>query len=362
MGAFIKKSPVPKDSKSHMERNISTYVRKFTQKAHENGYSEDNLKKCLEYAIPLLEKDLPVIYNTTHFAQLVGYKVNYLKRAVKFPKYFYRDFKIKKKNGDTRLLYEPLPSLKEIQDWILNEVLYKNKVSRYAKAYVPKRSIKEHAMYHTDEEKVFTLDIEKFFNTIQFSLTEDLFKKMGYSPLLSNLFTKLCYLNDELPQGAPTSPYISNLILREFDNVIGNYCIANDIKYTRYADDLAFSGKLDENRIEQLVKFELDKLGLNLNDNKRRIMKQNVPQLISGIIVNKKSQVPRKERNKLRNTMFYIKKFGLEDHMKKTGQERKNYLKHLKGKINYVLQIHPRDKEFQEYKRYLASIEVRASR
>lgn len=340
---------------------IEIYKRRFSEKALSNGYSLDNINRCIEYATPLLKNDLPIIYNTTHFSQLVGYNLNYIKRAIKFTPYFYRKFSIKKKNNSERILYEPLPSLKEIQNWILNEILYKCKVSRYAKAYVPKRSIKEHTIYHTDEKMVLTLDIKNFFNSIRFSDVEKMFIEIGYSKRISNLLTKLCFLNGELPQGASTSPYISNLILLQFDKNVSDYCMVNKLKYTRYADDLAFSGLLNPKEIETLVKKNLSDLGLELNEAKTKLMKPNDPQIISGIIVNKKPQIPKRTRNKLRNEMFYIKKFGLADHMAKTNQTKANYLKHLMGKINYLIQINPRDKEFNEYYSYLRTLD-KASR
>ena len=173
------------------------YVKSFTEKALQNGFSTDYINKCLSYANPLLANNLPVIYSIYHFSGLVGYNTSYLKRAIKFQKYFYREFEIDKRNGKKRKLFEPLPSLKEIQLWILNEILYKCKVSRYAKAYVPKRSIKEHAIYHTNESFVLTLDIKDFFKRIKFELVQTLFQNMGYSQIMANLFTKLCFLEDE---------------------------------------------------------------------------------------------------------------------------------------------------------------------
>lgn len=336
--------------------NQESYSKAFTKKAKESGFSSDYIEKCLNYAEPLLSKNLPVIYNISHLSGLVGYNVSYLKRAVKFSKYFYRDFEVKKRNNKKRTLHEPLPSLKEIQEWILEEILYKHKVSRYAKAYVPKRSIKEHAIYHTDEPYVLTLDIKNFFGQIRFDLVEGLFEDMGYSNRMANLLAKLCFREMELPQGAPTSPYLSNLIMKEFDEVVSSYCIANKVKYTRYADDLAFSGDIKVDEIENLVKKELSKIGLELNEDKKKLMKPNQPQIISGIVVNKKAQVPKKVRNILRNEMHFIVTYGLEDHMERTNQTKSNYLKHLIGRVNYVLQINPRDKEFLGYREHLQTL------
>ncbi|NVK09830.1 MAG: RNA-directed DNA polymerase [Tenacibaculum sp.] len=338
-----------------MNITFNKYKKLFTEKAINSGYSEDNIVKCLSYAEPIINKGFPVIYNTSHLSSLVGYNKNYLKRAVNHTKYFYRKFEISKKDGTKRVLLEPLPSLKEIQNWILNEILYKHKVSRYAKGYIPNRSIKDHVRYHTKEEKVLTLDIKKFFDNVSFELVEKIFIHIGYSKIISNLLTKLCFLDGKLPQGAPTSPYISNIILFEFDEKISKYCSNNNLKFTRYADDLAFSGKIKKTELVKLVRSELKALGLKLNNEKIKLMKRNQPQIISGIIVNEKAQVPKRTRNQIRNEMFYIKRFGIDSHMQKTNQTKSKlaYLKHLIGKINYLLTINPKDNEFIEYKNIL---------
>lgn len=100
------------------------YEHKFRELAKKKGYAEEHILRCLQYAKPLIEKKLPVIFNTTHLALLVGYNKNYIKRAAKNTYFFYRRFEIPKKNGKTRLICEPLPSLKEIQHWILKNILY----------------------------------------------------------------------------------------------------------------------------------------------------------------------------------------------------------------------------------------------
>lgn len=336
-----------------MKNKFESYKKKFSQKASENGYSEENIRKCLEYAEPLILKDLPVIYNTSHLSALVGYNKTFIKKAALYPKSYYRHFNIPKKDGTFRSVSEPLPSLKEIQNWILIEILYKNKVSKYAKAFVPNRGLKDHVKYHINSEKVLTLDIKKFFDSIRFEFVEKIFLRMGYSSNISNLLAKLCYLNNSLPQGAPTSPCLSNILLFEFDEIISEYCRKNNLKYTRYADDLAFSGAVKKTELIQLVKNELRKLKLMTNNGKIKLMKQNERQIISGLIVNSKVQVPKTQRNKLRNEMYYIKKFGIENHIEKIYLTKQNYLIHLIGKINYILTMNPADNEFIEYKKYL---------
>lgn len=333
-------------------KTFNIYKKEFTKKALESGYSVDELNKCLVYAEPLFNKRLPIIFNLSHFSALVGYNSKFIRRAVKtnHTEYFYRKYSIPKKNGSSRFINEPLPSLKEIQKWILDNVLNNMPISAYAKAYTFNRSIKDHVKYHKNQKSILTLDIENFFNNITSDKVEKLFINKGYSPLVSNLMSRLCTLNNCLPQGAPTSPRISNILMLQFDNEISNYCKPKridgktvQIKYTRYADDLAFSGEINKEEIVELVSNELKELGLTLNIDKTIEKKQSQQQIISGIVVNKKIQVPRKKRDELRQSMYYIEKFGLENHLAKIKCSKSNYLKHLLGIANYIIFINPND-------------------
>ena len=347
-------------------KNIEAYKKAFTEKALKNGYSEENVVKCLVYSENLSKRNLPIIYNSYHLAGLVGYKHSYLTRSIMSTYFFYRHFKIKKKNGKSRTISEPLPSLKEIQYFILEEILYKVEVSKYCKSYIPKKKFKEYLRYHVNEKQVLTLDIKDFFPTIKYKLIYNLFLELGYAKDVSTYLSNICtYIKKGtttttsspkrfLPQGAPTSPYLSNLILKEFDDEIAEYCIKAKIKYTRYADDMAFSGKtINKEDIESLVQEKLTKLGLNLKTEKTRLMLQNEPQILSGVILNKKMQLPKKERNEIRQIIYFIRKFTLENHLERIKEKRDNYLLHLIGRVSYALSLNPNDKEFIEYKNYL---------
>src|SRR5260221_6382745 len=144
-----------------------TYQEKFISKAKAVSYSSEVIDICLNYAKPLIDSDLPVIYNFRHLASLVGYNTQYLLRAAAHTSFFYREFKIVKINKNYRTISEPLPSLKEIQTWILSEILYKVKVSKFAKAYIPDSSIKQNVLFHRDMPLVFKLDITDFFSSIK---------------------------------------------------------------------------------------------------------------------------------------------------------------------------------------------------
>ena len=334
---------------------FSYFEEHFTKRASQAGYSEDNIQKCLTYAKPLITNGLPVIFNTSNLSALVGYKKTYIKKSVLYPDHFYRRFEVKKKNGSTRYLEEPLPSLKEIQCWILKNILYEVPVSRFAKAYVPKRDLLDNVKYHKNKESVISLDIEIFFTSIQRISIEQIFLGLGYSSNISNLLSKLCCCNETLPQGAPTSPYLSNIFLVHFDSILSVYCRLNNIRYTRYADDIILSGEIDAPSAIEFVRMELFKIGLTLNEQKIKVMGKNFRQIVTGIVVNSVIQTPKKQRDKIRQEIYYIKRFTLEGHLKKTNNKRANYVKHLIGKINFALFINPLDNEMQAYRKYMST-------
>lgn len=336
--------------------DFEQYRNNFSKEALKLGYSEQNVVRCLDYAAVLFSNNVPVIYNISHLAQLVGYKKEYLKKASTYGDNFYRNFEITKRNGTKRLISEPLPSLKEIQLWILKNILYKIPVSPVAKAYKPKARIIENLKFHRNQPKVLTLDLENFFPSIKIKEVKNIFLNLGYSKYMANILSKLCTKDDSLPQGAPTSPYLSNLIFKSADALIFDFCKQRKIRYTRYADDLSFSGDFDEKLLLGKVTDVIESLGFKINNTKTKLMTPNTRQTVTGIVVNQKPQVVAHKRNALRQALYYIKKFGLKEHQEYKEIVQKNYLEHLLGKVNFVLQINPNDNEYKNYKDFLIDL------
>lgn len=332
----------------------------FSIKAKKNNFTPSDIELSLLYAKNLYEKSLPVIYDTQHLSYLVGYSKKYIKRAVEYTPYFYRTFKIDKKNvaEKKRIISEPLPSLKEIQHWILYNILNKIPTHKYAKAYIKGKSIKENVRFHRNKRIVLTLDINNFFDSLSIKQVNDCFKEMGYSSILSSLFAKICCLNGALPQGAPTSPYLSNIIMFDFDCCMQDFCNKSRIMYTRYADDLTFSGDFDCAEIIFNVKKNLEDLNLTINDSKTKIMFQDQQQIVTGLVVNNKIQVPHSERNEIRMIVHCINKFGVENHLSRINCKKGKYIKHLLGRINYILFINPNDQEFIKYRELIIPLMV----
>ena len=105
------------------------------------------------------------------------------------------------------------------------------------------------------------------------------------------VLTYLCTYDEHLTQGSPTSSYISNLVMKDFDEEIGAWCESNHITYTRYSDDMTFSGDFNPSEIIVKVRKSLYKLGLELNNSKTHVVSHHSSQKVTGIVVNEKAQV-----------------------------------------------------------------------
>ena len=271
----------------------------------------------------------------------------------------YKIYKIKKRNGKYRTIYEPNIILKQIQKQILINILNNKAISKYAKAYHKGIKLKDNAITHVNKEIILKLDIKNFFENISFVDVYNSCFSIEYFPKsVGMILTFLCTYEDHLTQGSPTSAYISNLVMKEFDKSLGDWCELMDISYTRYSDDMTFSGKFNPSELIIKVRKMLYKLGLELNNDKIHIVHKSSSQNVTGIIVNEKMQVSIKYRNKIRQEIYYIKKFGLISHLKKRkiSIDKEKYLNMLYGRILYVLQINENDNKFIEYKLFIEKL------
>ena len=262
----------------------------------------------------------------------------------------YKEYKIKKRNGNYRTIYEPNKILKHIQRKILSNILEDMKVSEYAKAYHKNISIVDNAIVHVKSKVILKLDIVDFFDNIDFI---NVYKNCFYSfpKSIGILLTNLCTYYGFLPQGAPTSAYISNLVMREIDYKIGLFCKELNINYTRYSDDMTFSGDFNPNIVIRKVRKLLYKLNLKINNKKIKVIYNYHSQSVTGIIVNEKMQANSKYRSKIRQEIYYINKYGISSHMKKLNiKNKRKYINSLYGRILYVLQINKDDIEFIKYR------------
>ena len=272
----------------------------------------------------------------------------------------YHTVYLPKSDGSKRKLSVPDLILKLVQKSIADNILIQYPISKYAKAYKPGSSIQKNARPHVGKKKILKLDIEGFFDHILYSRVKDtVFYEEKYSESIRILLTMLCYYNDSLPQGAPTSPAITNIIMYDFDETVGAFCNEKNIAYTRYCDDMTFSGCFDEREIISFVKGELRKLGLFLKNRKTAVISASKRQVVTGIVVNEKMNATKDYKKTIRQEIYYIKKFGLDEHLKRLGiSDKQQYVLSLKGRIAFVLQTIPNNCEFIEYKNFLDSIRI----
>ncbi len=271
----------------------------------------------------------------------------------------YRQVKIPKRDGSFRTLSVPDEILKKVQRAIAVKLLAYEPISPYAKAYKIASDVRKNARPHVGKPTLLKLDIEKFFDNIRYStVKERVFPPEKYSESLRVLLSMLCYCGDSLPQGAPTSPAITNIIMYEFDEKIGEWCGEHGIAYTRYCDDMTFSGEFDAAQVIALVSAELKGMGLRLNKRKTAVIPASKRQTVTGVVVNGKLNVSAEYKRKIRQEVFYCQRFGIEEHMKRSGilLTREQYVAKLLGKIRYVIHICPDDANFRKYQELIVSL------
>lgn len=283
-------------------------------------------------------------------------KLNILYAISNHPEKYYTLKYINKKDGNKRELLVPNKTLKNIQRNILKKALYGLSISEYVTSYQKRKTLIDNAKPHINQKIILKLDIKDFFHNIDFENLYNALPNYIFPPSIKVLLIKLCTYEDYLPQGSPTSPFLSNLVLKNFDDYIGKYCKERNIQYTRYCDDLTFSGDFDTKNLKNKVRAFLEMLGFNLNEKKTRIITRSQRQIVTGIVVNEKINTPVSYRKKIRQEMYYIDKYGIDSHCKKINQEKKKYLESLRGRINYCLSINPNREEFKSYEKKLKNI------
>lgn len=271
---------------------------------------------------------------------------------------YYRVKRIPKRDGGFRELRVPEGLLRMVQRNILHHVLDGRTISPYACAYRKGLSLCDNAMPHLRSSQILKLDIRHFYDDILFpSVYRCAFPGELFPPAAATLLTNLCCYQDRLPQGAPTSPAISNLVMKPFDDSMGEWCAVRNISYTRYCDDMTFSGTFCVKEVYGKVRSFLEAMGFYLNSSKTKLLNAGQRQMVTGIVVNEKLQVPRTLRRQIRQELYYCKKFGVVEHLRHQQnknacvQEPEEFLITLLGRIQFVLQVNPQDLEFMEYRK-----------
>ncbi len=317
-----------------------------------NSYTPDTSSTSFKYySYPSLsslqkstqDQSLNADMTITQLAHCIGISPRLLTSFTHKPENHYRNFELAKKGTGTRTISSPRFFLKTVQYWISTYFLAYLPVHESSQAFEKGRSIITNAEKHVGQDFVANIDIEDFFGNISQKNVEELFLKNGFGENLAYSLSKLLTFDGSIPQGAPSSPKISNAFLYDFDLVLAEKCKSNNLKYSRYADDITISGK-SRSEIVKLIKVanrELKKNALKLNDSKTRIASKSACQKVTGVVVNELLQPPKKYRKRVR-AMF--------NNAMNEPSSYLNKISELRGHLSYL-------KSFPKYQNSNSTIE-----
>lgn len=321
------------------------------------GLPEDIYNTYIWYASGLMANDAVVIFDFEHLCKLLGLEPNYVASIIYRPERHYREFKIPKRLGGIRTITAPYPALKEVQRWINKNILEKQQVHKNAHGFTPKRSIFTNVSEHINGKMMLKMDMKDFFPSIGKNRVVQVFRTIGYEKHVAYFLASICCSYDCLPQGAPTSPMLSNIIARHMDNRLSAMARQFNISYSRYADDMTFSGnQISSKFIEYVERIILD-CGFENNKQKTRLYKEHGNKILTGISLRDgHMRLPRNRRRELSKEIHYILKYGVDSHLLRMKNKRINYVQSMLGQINFWLQIEPNNQLAQKAKDYLKDV------
>ncbi|HTU20612.1 MAG TPA: reverse transcriptase family protein [Gemmataceae bacterium] len=312
----------------------------------------------------LQEHGLPVIKDLAELRKQLGIKspsqLGYFLLATDQRGGPYSRFTIPKRGGGERVICAPKKQLRWVQRRILDQILANVAPHPAAHGFIAGRSTVTNAEKHRGAALLVKFDLTDFFPTIHYHRVVGLFASLGYyvgdgrfgteddarrvAPTLARL---CCYAPDPqawggvtLPQGAPTSPAISNLVCRRLDARLEGLAHRNQGTYTRYADDLTFSFKdasLDLGRFRWWVDQVCQQEGFLVNQAKFRVIRASQRQLVTGIVVNDELRIPREERRRFRAVLHNCRRHGLASQ----ARGREDFSAYLRGFASYVQMVCP---------------------
>jgi RNA-directed DNA polymerase len=268
---------------------------------------------------------------------------------------------LSKRDGNIRLIEAPKPRLKKLQGQILTEILERIPPHPSVHGFIKGRSIRTFAAPHAGQRVVLRMDLSDFFPTFAAARIQTLFRTMGYPEPVADLLGGICtnaaprdlcrgfptesrglYSRPHLPQGAPASPALANLGSYRLDCRLSGLAESAGASYTRYADDLAFSGGEEfEKRVERFsthVAAILLEEGFTVNHRKTRIMRQGVRQHLAGLVVNQHMNVRRSDFDLLKATLTNCVRLGPDTQNR---SDHPSFRAHLEGRVGFVESINP---------------------
>ena len=302
---------------------------------------------------------IPFLYDTYQLGTFLDLSRTDLFAMTRNPEKWYYPVVLNKRNGGLRQLHVPFPKIRCVQQIILQSILSKMPLSPYAMAYRRGRSVLHNASPHCSKTYLLKMDICDFFGSIRFDQVYRAVFHTGHFPKqIGAMLTSLCCYQEHLPQGAPTSPALSNLVMRHFDDAMGAWCERHGVTYTRYSDDLTFSSDKSLYGVYRKAKQFLEDMGFEVNEKKTCFVTGASKKLVTGLVVNEEHPtVSREERRMLRQELYYVEKFGPADAILKGNRtafidqngepQPLRYIHHLLGRLRYIRYIMKDEEAFR---------------
>jgi len=323
---------------------MENYIDRLKILLKESGYGKHYSEKCIEYARRLIDNNLPVIFDIDHLSLVSGAPKELIGKMLFADSSFYSLAQIPKKSGGLRDLHIPSVELKYLQRWILDNILNRIRISPFATGFCNNKSIVDNAKIHIGSGCILNMDIKDFFPSIKFKMVFRIFAYYGYTKELSFVFAKLCTYEDSLPQGSPASPCISNIVSLKIDKRLSLLAEKYHACYSRYADDITFSGNGGIKKLIKITSEILEEEGFSLNNKKTRMQFSHQRQEVTGLIINGGTiRVNRQYKRDLYQTCYYCKKYGVDSHLQKIKCNKSFYKEHLYGKAYFVNMVEPEE-------------------
>jgi len=271
-------------------------------------------QETTDNAMRFFEKyQIPYISGLNELAHYLCVETSTLYNILRKKEKNYREFEIKQANGKIRQITSPRTYMKVIQWWVLDNILLQHQTLNCVHGFVKSKSYYTNAKFHFGAHHILSVDVKDFFPSIKTRQVYNIFAQMGYSSRAADLLTEFCTLKGKLPQGAPSSPTISNIVFEKVDIELEEFSQKYGLKYSRYADDLCFSSQepISKN-VLRLLKPILGSAGFSLNRNKTRFSGLGDRMEVTGLVINDKIQLPRKWRNNARALFFQASQSPIE--------------------------------------------------
>jgi len=246
----------------------------------------------------------------------------------------YKFYKEPKKNGGFRGISNPTPRLKKIQKAI-HKLLTEIKISDSAHGGIKGRSNLTNAQCHCNQRFLLNLDFKNFFPSISHYKVYELFHKtLGCSSEVAKVLTRLTTVRGQVPQGGSMSTDIANLVMGEIDKRLEGLSKKYDINYTRFVDDMSFSGKTIPDKFISTAKQIISQSSFDLNSEKEHLSDGSMPKVITGLSVNrKKPTVPRHVKRAIRKEAYLFSKYESNN---LSAADKMSREKQIQGKLSYV--------------------------